>query len=556
MLRVPRRKRTETGIAPLRGTPASVPAAIPKGKAGEEALKFAGDLYDVAKNEADRIKASDMRSSLNNWEAETVHGATGYKQKQGEDALGIPDLLEADLKLKGDELRKTASGATQNRLLDEMIASRQESVGRWANSHINTQIGRMQDASYAADLEGIRNLTLTSGDIETGLISNRASIVGYMTAKGLAGNDKIVNAELRRQDTALVTAYTNSLIDDNRSEEALSVLKKVTGIDVEVKNALTKKAEKESNNEQARRAADAVMVKYASDVATDVLLKSDVVKSVKDMKLSAEVEKLTLTLTDTAITTHDNDKKKVEAENEATVTDSVNQGIPIEDIMRTDEWKTLSGPKQRALIGYAKTVGAGKDVEITDENFLEFQKLMDPDELVHHSEAELRILTPYLGRAQVTRLLNAKRALDSFDTSKVGLTTKEFNRLADLAGLDPYNPQKSADDKIELGAFYGEVVSVLSEEQERIGRKLRQSEIYDIMQREMDNKIMSDAGWFSRAEETPLFRMTEEQKANVVVPEVERSAIRRDLKARDMAITEDIIKDLYLRGRARGFRAE
>jgi hypothetical protein len=550
MPRVPTRKRTDTGIAPLREAPIPERPAAPTGKAGEAITKFAGDLYDVAKGEADRVKASGFRSELNNWEAETVHGPTGYTQMQGENALQIPDLLEADLKTRGDELRKTANGATQNRLLDEMLVSRQESIGRWASSHIDTQIGRMQDKAYAADLEGIRNLALTSGDIETALISNHASIVGYMTAKGLSGRADIMNAEFRRQDTILVTAYAQSLISDNRAEEALTLLKKTTGIDVAVKNKLIEQAEKETNNEKARQASDAVMSKYVSEAATDTLLKSDVVKSVKAMKLSPEVEKLALALTSTAVATHDSDKKKIEAENEAAVTDSIIQGVPIEDIMRTPEWKIVPATKQRALIKYAKTVGSGKDVPVTPENFNQFQTLMNPDELVHHSEAELRALAPYLGRAQVTQLLKAKRALDKFDTSKVGLTKREFDRLADLAGLDPYNPQKSADDKIELGAFYGQVISVLSEEQETVGRKLRQNEIYDIMQREMDNKITSDAGWFSRAEETPLFRTTEEQRANVVIPPEERLLVRDALRAQGLPVTNDAVRELFLRTRA------
>jgi hypothetical protein len=157
------------------------------------------------------------------------------------------------------------------------------------------------------------------------------------------------------------------------------------------------------------------MSKYVSEAATDILLKSDVVKSVKAMKLSPEVEKLTLALTSTAVATHDSDRKKILDENYKAVKDATDRGVPIEDTMKTPEWKTLTIPQGAAAIKYANP----KDTKHDNKAWVEYLGLT-PEQLEDMSALEVEVkYWSKFDRARRTRAENAWQAASEKDAPKL-----------------------------------------------------------------------------------------------------------------------------------------
>ena len=186
-------------------------------------------------------------------------------------------------------------------------------------------------------------------------------------------------------------------------------------------------------------------------------------------------------------------------------------------------------------------------------------ELSNPDVLVGMKRDAVAALWPKIGEGNTANLLQRWESLQNKDnliTSR--MDQEQFNAIAQQFDLNPYDSKKSTSEKAELGNLHNNINSKLEEAAKSVRRPLTREEKDTIMRTEMAKKVTLD-GFFTNSTK-PIAQLSEKDKANVIVPNAERTLIIEQMRLKYeqtklpvFAPTEENVKFWYLENK-RGAR--
>lgn len=186
-------------------------------------------------------------------------------------------------------------------------------------------------------------------------------------------------------------------------------------------------------------------------------------------------------------------------------------------------------------------------------------ELSNPDVLVGMKRDAVAALWPKIGEGNTANLLQRWDSLQNKDnliTSR--MDQEQFNAIAQQFDLNPYDSKKSTSEKAELGNLHNNINSKLEEAAKSVRRPLTREEKDTIMRTEMAKKVTLD-GFFTNSTK-PIAQLSEKDKANVIVPNTERTLIIEQMRLKYeqtklpvFAPTEENVKFWYLENK-RGAR--
>lgn len=245
------------------------------------------------------------------------------------------------------------------------------------------------------------------------------------------------------------------------------------------------------------------------------------------------------------------------AAKQAGIYDQVLAGKNLNEIMQSPEYKALDGADKLSIIGKIKEAQSksADDVGAT-ARYLELTS--DPQKLAAMTDAEISAEMPTLGNALTRDLLKRRASLnDPANVIEAKIDEDTFKRLADSAGLKPYETKKSEKQNSELGRLKYAVEQQIDIEQREKRRKLTQMEKEQVMQRVIDNKVFVDRSFRSDPEvpialvetdklgDTYVVVNGREVKLNTI-PATSREKIVRQLRAVGRPVTERAIAEIYI----------
>lgn len=245
------------------------------------------------------------------------------------------------------------------------------------------------------------------------------------------------------------------------------------------------------------------------------------------------------------------------AAKQAGIFDQVLEGKSLNEIMQSPQYKALDGAEKLTIITKIKDAQAKGENDIgATTRYL--QLTSDPAALAAMSVEEITAETPVLGNALTKDLLKRRANLnDPANVIEAKIDEDTFKRLADSAGLKPYESKKSATQSAELGRLKYAVEQQIDIEQRDKKRKLTPDEKEKVMQRVIDNKVFVDRTFRSDPEvpialvetdklgDTYVVVNGQEVKLNTI-PATSRAKIVRQLIAAGQPVTEMAIAQIYV----------
>jgi len=113
------------------------------------------------------------------------------------------------------------------------------------------------------------------------------------------------------------------------------------------------------------------------------------------------------------------------------------------------------------------------------------------------SENAIQSLRGEIGDENTNRLLDQRAKMNNADAVHAATIDSDlFNSLAEGAGLEPFAPYKTEEQKGQLGRLRKDVEDVIAHE-EQGGKRLTRDGKAQVMQKEIDRQVMIAGGWFA-----------------------------------------------------------
>jgi hypothetical protein len=232
---------------------------------------------------------------------------------------------------------------------------------------------------------------------------------------------------------------------------------------------------------------------------------------------------------------------------------------PLDEITRSPEFQALPGDQKVTLIGQIQTFQTKGESLEQQARYLDLTN--EPAKLAAMSNSQIIALAPQLGQ-KLTADLMRKRA-DLNNPEKISAATidnEDFNMLANQAGLKPFDAKKTDKEKASLGQLRYAVEQRIYTEQVARKRQLTREERLQVMQQELDNKVMVDVTmWKDKQMPISLVQKDDLGKTYVVVegkevpltsiPATSRTMIIRQLRAVGRPVTEQAIAEVFVQSR-------
>ena len=240
---------------------------------------------------------------------------------------------------------------------------------------------------------------------------------------------------------------------------------------------------------------------------------------------------------------------------------SVIDGSSIDQIRRSPEFKSLDGAKQAQLITSIESFRSN-----TGDSMTQYRKywdlVSDPEKLAGMSDDAIYAMAGEVGNTLTKDLLAKKLALNNpAKIAEAKIDTDDFNMVALSAGLKPFDPKKSEEEKADLGTLKYAVEQRINVEQQQKKRALSRDEKMAIMRAEIDNKVMVDTWGRDKSKPAALLTPEEKENAYVVVngqevkvnaiPADSRAKIIRQMRANNIPVTEQGIAEVWVASRNR-----
>lgn len=505
-------------------------------EAGNKIVAIGAKLYNDEILRQDQVAVLEADRKMSEWENKRLYDPKdGALAKRGKDAFGLPDVVGKDFDSYRDEVRAALSNERQRAAFDRQAISRRSDIDKSLSRHVFTEVRKFDDTETENYLKNSRQSAISnSGDPDRiGLEIERqvAAITDFSSRNGLG-------AEYVRQKTAQARSDTHVGVIDRMLANGQDMAAKtyfdkvkpdIAGDDIAKVERLLVVANTEG---QGLRGAGEIWSSMGPKSDTDpVNIDSMRNEAEKRYGSDPKIYKAVMDQIKDRANLHNAAQRERSEGNEAAVWDAKNKGASLATIMKMPEYLSLPGSKREqikdSIIDRGYTLmqrgRADQAYQRGEQERAGWSVYWDYDSasvLSRTSENEIKNLASRMSPEQVNSLLNKKRSLEKKDDAVRSATIDEdqFKMLARGAfkGIDPYDTKMDKDHKAALGALKNRVESVIDDEQRASGKTLTRERKGQIMQSEIDKKVMIDE--WGRDPEMPVSMVPKDKRGAVYVP--------------------------------------
>jgi len=232
-------------------------------------------------------------------------------------------------------------------------------------------------------------------------------------------------------------------------------------------------------------------------------------------------------------------------------------GRTLDQIQNSPEFKALDGGTKIQIISQIDTFRKRGVDDVAQ--FMHYSRLTsDPQKLASMTNEEIIAEAPRLGDALTKDLIKRRESLnDPNNVIEAKIDEDTFKRLAEDAGLKPYEPRKSANEAAALGRLKYAIEQRIDIEQQVKKRKLTPQEKEALFKQEIDNKVFVDRA-FRTDPQVPVSLVETDDLGDTYVvvngrevrlntiPANSRAAIIRQLRAAGRPVTEQAIAEVFV----------
>lgn len=230
------------------------------------------------------------------------------------------------------------------------------------------------------------------------------------------------------------------------------------------------------------------------------------------------------------------------AQNTNTIMNAYAQGMPLSKLKALPAWGALPGEQKvqiqehidnRNHALWARSIEDRNRAEREMERkaFPAYLEYSDPQNLTQMSRDQVQALLPRLGPELTSHLINKWDGLQKPAAKlEARFDSEDFNHVADTLGLRPYDTSKSEDQKRQLGELKFRTEQLIDQAQQAKKGALTREEKMELMRNEMSRTVVVNPT-FGFKREVPVIQLTEQQLADVVVPEEDKKQIAAALEA-------------------------
>lgn len=552
---VPRLERA-VETAPLRGGQLS---PVPSGAFGnmDQAFGAAESMMVEERKKADQLAVLDGDVKNSSFETSLMHDPErGLLNRRGKDAFGIYDEAKSAWDKHVQETEKSLANDGQKIAFRNRATARWSDIDRQIKRHVSTE-GRQYDdtvtESWITNERTAAALNYQDGErVKTSISTQKAVLADHAKRNGLPAEWlklKTMEAESKTHITIIERMLDNG--QDEAAQGYYQANKDGLGAsagDIEAKLSAA------VTEGKASRGVTEVWGAMGPKKAGDPVNEFEMAKAVREMFGDDEkaVKAAVSEIKERANLWNAQQKENTDA-NEAAVWGAVEKGASIAQVRSMPEYRNLDGKTQVSvkehLVDRAHTLDGRKDDKPGDAQWANYWEYSQPDTLNTMTENQIQNLLPKLGRKLTNDLMEKKRGLGKAEYLEATIDSDLFKELADEAGLKAFhNPGSlTAKERAELGGLRAKVESVIAAEQSTRKRKLTREEKQTIMQKEIANKVIIDAGFWSSEVEKPAAAVQKEDIEDIEIPVIDKEKIKEVLKKAKMPETDTEIRRIYLK---------
>lgn len=521
-----------------RGLPAVRAATAPSAEAfgagvGNKLLAAGAEMYADEVRKQDEIAVLEADRKMSEWEVKRLYDPKeGAFTRRGKDAFGLPDTVGKELDETIGAIRGSLTNDRQRTAFERRALSRKNDINASLSKHVFAEVRKHDDTETEGYLANAREAAVAnySDPKRVGLEieRQRAAVGEYAGRHGLG-------AEYVKQKLADVEAGTHAAVierflangqdqsakqyfDANRD----SLGTQATKVEAKMQVAITEGV--------GMRAADDVWKTLgpADDAAA---VNIDTMAEALRTKYANEpgILKTAMSHLKERAATFKAASAERDSERESVVWRQVFEGKALPNITRSPEFLALPGGKQEQVRAYvvreaehradrARQAGERFDAAATRAGFASYLELSNPARLDGMSEEQIIAKLPTLGRTLTGSLMDKKRALakGAEKLHEATIDQQLFETVAEGAGLRPFDPKKTEDEKAGLGRLRNAVETAIDVEQRQTGRPLTRERKQEVMRSIIDTKVKLDV--FGRDPDRVAATVRADERERAYVP--------------------------------------
>jgi hypothetical protein len=510
------------------------------GAIGNKMLAAGAEMYADEVRKQDEIAVLEADRRMSEWEVKRLYDPKeGALTKRGKDAFGLPDVVGKELDDTIGEIRGSLTNDRQRMAFERRASARKSDINTALSRHVFAEVRKHDDAetenylanAHEAAVANFGNPERIGLEIER----QRAAVQQYAQRNGLG-------PEYVKQKLASVEANTHAAVidrmlangQDQTAKQYFDTVREALGASATKVEAKMQVAITEG---EGMRAADETWRTLgpksdADPINVDAMAEAIRTKFANDpgkLKTAMAHLKERAALFNTA-------QRERDAARESVVWRQVYEGGNIASIARTPEFLALPGAKQEQVRAYlvrdaehkadraymlgqrARARENDADTDATRKGFASYLTYSNPATLNEMSEEQIIALLPSLGRTLTGQLMEKKRSLakGSEKLHEATIDQQLFESVAESAGLRPFDPKKTEDERANLGRLRNAVEIAIDADQRQAGKPATRERKQQIMTELVDRRVKLDV--FGRDPERVAATLKADERDRAYVP--------------------------------------
>jgi hypothetical protein len=546
---------------------------------GGALMKSGGAVSDMAVHMQDRENAdSVLRAEVALKDAYIKQEQDWTANRKGRFAKDL--TLDAN-KWFDEETKKhsdTLGNAEQRRIFAQRTAALRESGLRSVSRFETAETERSHDEALEASIGssiGLAAQTPTTQNIEDA----RANIVGLYTRQaGRKGwEPEVLKDKVLQKTTALHENVIKGMAVNDPVGAAAYFETHKKEIDGKRHDELGKFAKDVSANAIGDQVAGALWGKHGPKTDNEPVNLDEMETKVREALKGNDVAvKAAISSLRERTSAFDKGVRERAAANAAAVSVAAMRGDSLAAIRAMPEFQKLDGTKQAQMLEHIETTRYVRgqrnraqadqaDADLARKNNAAYLVYSDPNVLKDMTRNQVLALLPSLGRTYTEHLLQRWDSLEKGGAKVLAaqIDADDFNHVAQGAGLRPFDPKKTEEEKAMLGELKYQIEQRIDQEQVKLKRPLTRAEKLQLFQQEMDNKVLVDRMWPLSDPSKPSILLTPKERADAYVvvenqrvkladiPDADRAEIIATMKRRSFPVSEEAIARVWLKARGK-----
>lgn len=497
-------------------------------------------LFAEEKRKADDSVVDEKLSELTKYETERIYGPDGTINKKGKNAFGEIDGVDKDFKTKIGEIAKSLGSDYQKEKFQKKANDVLNSVNRTTTRHVGTEIIRHDNEVASSLIKNEMDVAISAYNDPTRI--NQALNTQAEALNRIAKNngwskeeyDNKLNEIRSKTHSGIIERYLVNDQDMVAEEYFKSVKDTISGDEL---TNIEKKLEVGTLRGKSQRFVDQAINEGLSESKAlerarqeqDPKLRDtyyDRIKMEYGLRDSAKREQL--------------EKLHINALN------MIDSG-KIQDLTKAPGWTGMTDGQRSSLINYAKAKVSGKNIQTDYDTYYNLKTMAaTPETQDKFLRLNLMEYRDKLDNGDFEKMINlqtearkgtakGKKELDGFRTDAIVV-----KQAYEAAGLKVTNKEK-------LNAFNSRVEQAQIAAQERLGRKLTNTELAELANTEAKTVVVKE-GWLFD-DKKKMFELSEDEIKNIRykdVPSSDKVKIETVLRNAKKQVTEEAVRQLYI----------